>query len=85
MVKHIVVVKRPGRIANLSPPASVEFQMCGSIHSLPLTSSWHSAYLAKHILGLKRRGPKADISSPATLEVQNMWVNTFSSPYIFMA
>jgi hypothetical protein len=33
-------VKRPGREADHSPPASAEIKKTGSIHLLPNTSSW---------------------------------------------
>jgi hypothetical protein len=41
-------VKRPGREAHQSRPTSAEVKIkCGSIHPLPHTSSWLSAYLVK--------------------------------------
>jgi hypothetical protein len=36
-------VKRPGREADHSPPASVEVKKCGSIHPLHQKPSWCSA------------------------------------------
>jgi hypothetical protein len=41
-------VKRPGREADHSPPASAGVKKCGSIHPLPHTPSWGSAYFVKY-------------------------------------
>jgi hypothetical protein len=41
-------VKRPGREVDHSPPTSAEVKKSGSIHPLPYTPSWSSAYLVKH-------------------------------------
>jgi hypothetical protein len=38
-------VKRPGRVADHSPPTSAEVKEFGSIHPLLHTPSWRSAYL----------------------------------------
>jgi hypothetical protein len=41
-------VKQQGREADHSPPTSAEVKKCGSMHPLPHTPSWRSAYLVKH-------------------------------------
>jgi hypothetical protein len=39
---------RPGREVDHSPPTIAEVKKSGSIHPLPHTPSWRSAYLVKH-------------------------------------
>jgi hypothetical protein len=83
-------VKRQGREADHSPPTSAEVKkMCGSIHPLPHTSSWHNAqgqlYLFTFTLH-RSRGSAVDIATGYGLDDRGFGVRVlvgarmFSSP-----
>jgi hypothetical protein len=88
-----LVVKRPGREADLSPPSSAKVKEWVDIYlNFPNMLIWCGAQLKKKStgtswalsLGVKRAGREADHSPPSSTEVKNGWSYTPTPQYVLM-